>query len=430
MEHIILYVLCLSLLNGLTAHICTHTLNISFKLQASSSKIRFKMEDKKQRDSVSFAAPVVGTVGFGKNWERRRQTMAMFSCSLYFILPMVLTCWISVMFLLYIKRFTAVPVACYLGYVFLIDRSGTNGLRSPILRAFRSWWAHACDYLPLLLVKTANLDPDKNYVMGYHPHGIISVGCFCAFATDGARTLSLVTDDDKPDNGDDSRGFSSLFPGIDRRVITLPQNFMTPFLREYFLCMGAVDSAKETFRNVLARKGTALVVVVGGAAESMIVQNHSIDLILEKRRGFVREAILANACLVPVIGFGESDLYQIFQTDETTWIARIQDMVKRATGIAMPIFQGRSIFLKEFGVMPNRTPVCVVVGAPIEPPELKDRASFKPEIDRKTDKPLNKDGEVLIEWHEKYMKALKELYKTHEDAEWNLPGRQSMTIVK
>jgi hypothetical protein len=49
---------------------------------------------------------------------------------------------------------------------------------------------------------------------------------------------------------------------------------------------------------------------------NMIVQNHTIDLVLEKRRGFVREAIRANARLVPVIGFGESDLYQVFETDE------------------------------------------------------------------------------------------------------------------
>jgi hypothetical protein len=63
------------------------------------------------------------------------------------------------------------------------------------------------------------------------------------------------------------RGFSFLFPGIDRRVVTLPQNFKTPFLREYFRFMGAVDSDKATFRNILSRKSTALIVVVGGAAE-------------------------------------------------------------------------------------------------------------------------------------------------------------------
>ena len=46
--------------------------------------------------------------------------------------------------------------------------------------------------------------------------------------------------------------------------MTLPQNFQTPFLREYFLCMGAVTSAKETFRSVLKKTSTALIVVVGG----------------------------------------------------------------------------------------------------------------------------------------------------------------------
>jgi hypothetical protein len=149
--------------------------------------------------------------------------------------------------------------------------------------------------------------------MGYHPHGIISVGAFGAFATDGAKTISLVpptttkVENDESNNelvqDDllDPRGFSSLFPGIDRRLITLPQNFRTPFLREYFLNMGSCDSAKETFRQVLSRNdgvGNAVVVVVGGAAESMLVQPGSIDLVLDRRRGFVREAILANACLV------------------------------------------------------------------------------------------------------------------------------------
>ena len=34
-----------------------------------------------------------------------------------------------------------------------------------------------------------------------------------------------------------------------------------------------------------------------------------MHLVLEKRKGFVREAIAAGACLVPVLAFGENDLY-------------------------------------------------------------------------------------------------------------------------
>lgn len=413
-------------------------------------------EDDAILKAADYAAPLVGHVSFGSDSKRRRQTMAMFSCSLYFIMPMVLGCWIFVILLLSLSRWTSVPVACYVGYAFLLDKSPTTGLRRPWLRNFRTWWNHACDYLPLLLVKTAELDPKKKYVLGYHPHGIISVGCFCAFATDGANTLSLIKkkgDKDKHEavttDDDSTRGFSTLFPGIDRRVITLPQNFITPFLREYFLSMGACDSAKETFRSILERDGTAVVVVVGGAAESMLVQNRSIDLVLERRRGFVREAIRGNACLVPVIGFGESDLYQVYHPQpgpdgKIPWIGRLQLFVKKVTGFAMPLFQGRSIFLKDVGVMPQRTPVCVVVGAPIEPPPAaywkskdgepaRDPTSFSPLVDRKADKPLNKDAEIMFEWHAKYMKALKELHHEHEDAKWNKPGqkrRASLTIVK
>ena len=48
-----------------------------------------------------------------------------------------------------------------------------------------------------------------------------------------------------------------------------------------------------------------MVVVVGGAAESMLAHEGHIELVLKHRRGFVREAIMADASLVPVLGFGE-----------------------------------------------------------------------------------------------------------------------------
>ena len=78
--------------------------------------------------------------------------------------------------------------------------------------------------------------------------------------------------------------------------------------------MGAVTSEKKTFRQYLNSNATvdpdttgkAMVVVVGGAAESMLAYEGHTQLVLKHRRGFVREAILANASLVPVLGFGKS----------------------------------------------------------------------------------------------------------------------------
>jgi 2-acylglycerol O-acyltransferase 2 len=391
----------------------------------------------------------------------------MFTASLYFVMPMVFGCWLFSLgllffyydnyfdtnkYLYYMTQWSRLGMAAYLGYIALLDSSSTTGTRTPHLRNFRDWWGHACDYLPLLLVKTADLPADQNYVLGYHPHGIISVGAFCAFATDSARTLDLTatttktedppttttttTTTEQQSSRQQRRGFSSLFPGIDRRILTLRQNFTTPFLREYFLWMGACESSKEAFRNILGESGSssAVVVVVGGAAESLMVQEGCMDLILQTRRGFVREAIMAGAHLVPVLGFGESDLYHVIDVDETSIMARIQRTVKQLTGMAMPMFRGRSVFLRNYGIMAKRTPVCVVVGAPIAPPKLEHpNGEFAPNIDRKTDEALNEDGKLLMEWHAKYVAALTELEKKYHNATWNIPGqnrKSDLRIVK
>ena len=394
--------------------------------------------------SARFDAPLVGQVSFGSSWERRLQTLALFSCSLYFIMPMVPVSWYwTIRFIL--NPTTRIPMLIYLGYTFVLNDSPRSGeyWLGPWIRKLDRWWRSACDYFPIVLVKTADLPPDTSYVMGYHPHGIISVGAMGGFSTNGARTIDLSKADvkepaDDPDAlANQPRGFSSLFPGIERNVVTLPVNFATPFVRDYLLSFGCVTSDKQTFRKTLARNngvGNALVVVVGGAAESMLVEPGSIQLVLEKRRGFVREAIRAGASLVPTLAFGETDLYYVLdETNEGSWVKRFQTFVKKSTGVAMPLFQGRSFLFQDFGLMPLRKPIVIVVGAPIAPPKLKEGEVFDPIVDRNTKQAQNEHGKLLIEWHEKYVKALKELYATHKDKEWNKPGRSrraSMEVVQ
>lgn len=40
-------------------------------------------------------------------------------------------------------------------------------------------------YFPISLVKTQDLPPDRKYVFGYHPHGIIGMGAIANFGTEG-----------------------------------------------------------------------------------------------------------------------------------------------------------------------------------------------------------------------------------------------------
>ena len=80
-------------------------------------------------------------------------------------------------------------------------RSSKGGRRWSTLRELSSWNYYR-DYFPVRLVKTSNLNPRKNYIFGYHPHGIMCAGAWCNFGTEAT-------------------GFSRLFPGLTPHLLTL-----------------------------------------------------------------------------------------------------------------------------------------------------------------------------------------------------------------
>jgi hypothetical protein len=129
-------------------------------------------------------------------------------------------------------------------------------------------------YFPITLEKTADLDPEKNYIFGYHPHGILATGAFGNFATDGTN-------------------FSKLYPGITPRLVTLEMNFWFPIHRDLSLFRGHISAERESIEWVLTKcgKGNAVVLVVGGAAEAMDAVPHTMKLTLKSRKGFVKIAL-------------------------------------------------------------------------------------------------------------------------------------------
>ena len=89
------------------------------------------------------------------------------------------------------------PIAVlYATFVIIWDRdiSSNGGRRVNFIRN-SSLWNYYCEYFPIQLVKTVDLDSKKNYIFGYHPHGIMAGGAFGHFATNGS-------------------GFNKMFPGF------------------------------------------------------------------------------------------------------------------------------------------------------------------------------------------------------------------------
>lgn len=154
------------------------------------------------------------------------------------------------------------------------------------------------------------------------------------------------------------------------RLLTLALNFYIPFAREYILSLGCCNASKAAFRKILMRgPGNGIVIVPGGAEESLHAEPGAISLVLAKRKGFVREALLAGAHLVPCLAFGEADAYDVRRPEPGTLWARVQRLVYSLTGVGFPLFSGRSIFLKEVRAPPERSP-------PAQPGARAERAAL------------------------------------------------------
>jgi len=142
----------------------------------------------------------------------------------------------------------------------------------------------------------------------------------------------------------DSTSFSSGFPGVRPHLLTLTSNFTIPFYREILLLMGVCSVSKRSCERILRKgNGSAITIVVGGAAESLSAHPGTADLTLRRRcavcsvpvdaeqtgvfrLGFIKLAIregcvshlvahvfyanidLRSADLVPVFSFGENDV--------------------------------------------------------------------------------------------------------------------------
>ena len=281
----------------------------------------------------------------------------------------------------------------YLIYIYVFSKtptSGSLGGRSNFLRSLPVWSLYA-SFFPARLHRSETLPSTRKYIFGYHPHGIIAHGAFAAFGTEAL-------------------GFSRLFPGITNTLLTLGSNFYVPFYREYALGMGLASVSRESCENILTRggpdgqgMGRAITIVIGGARESLDAQPHTIRLILNSRKGFVRLAIKTGADLVPVLAFGENNLYDQVSSDHHPLIYRLQMLVKETLGFTVPLFHARGIFNYDVGFMPYRRPLNVVVGRPI-------RVQQQGEQGRDIDYAAHVD-----ELHDLYMKELRRLWDQWKD---------------
>lgn len=314
---------------------------------------------------------------------RRLQTAAvLFHC-------MSIVLFISCFWLICANPLTWPILVPYLIHLTL-STAATNGklsYRSEYMRNLRLWKLFA-GYFPAKLHKTHDLPPERKYIFGYHPHGIISHGAWAAFATNAL-------------------GFSELFPGITNTLLTLDSNFRLPFNRDWILAMGLQSVSKESIWNILTKgghngegQGRAVTIVVGGARESLEAQPGTLRLILKGRKGFVKMALRTGADLVPVVGFGENDLYDQLSPKKHPMVHKFQMFVLKVFKFTLPALHGRGVLNYDVGLMPYRRPVDIVVGKPIRVDKAHGAQPAQEDIDR---------------LHELYVQEVERLWDTYKD---------------
>eukprot|EP00747_Dinoflagellata_sp_TGD_P188822 gnl/TRDRNA2_/TRDRNA2_48350_c0_seq1.p1 gnl/TRDRNA2_/TRDRNA2_48350_c0~~gnl/TRDRNA2_/TRDRNA2_48350_c0_seq1.p1 ORF type:complete len:368 (-),score=27.45 gnl/TRDRNA2_/TRDRNA2_48350_c0_seq1:80-1183(-) len=288
-------------------------------------------------------------------------------------------------------------LAGYLAWAWLLDQAPCRGgyaacWRSGLTEFLRAgfWWRWAASYFPVKLYRSVPLPPEAGpYIFVCHPHGIIGISPMTNFGTD-------ATD------------YSKLFPGLPVHLLGHSAIFRIPIFREWCLLHGHGSVDRKTCLALL-REGHCIALAPGGAKESLECTPGTMRLFLQRRRGFVKLALQTGAALVPVIGFGENELYATVQFRQGSLCRRLQEILQACLGFALPLFCGR----RWMPLLPKRLPVSTVVGAPVRlaagPSDAAADGGCGP-CELKPEPTV----EAVAELHEKYCEALRSLFETHK----------------
>jgi len=298
------------------------------------------------------------------------------------------TCVLIFLIFAKIKK-TRIYMLLFLIWQFYFDNEPLKGTASR-WKWFRRWplWKWSSEYFPVKLVKTADLPPDKGpYMIAAFPHGILPFSIMCNFITDG-------TD------------FKEKYPGIPIRVAILNLLTQIPVVAQLSKHAGAIRADRKALESTL-QTGQSVVIVPGGAKESLLSIPNKVDLIVGERKGFVKIAVEQGAALVPCLSLGESDLFNQFRGKEDGIVKRAQKIFQRITTFAPPIIMGRGFFNYSFGLLPHRREIKTIIGSPIY---VQKTARNEPDF-----------GSLVDYYHNEFMLQLEHIYAEHRNtSDWNL----------
>lgn len=215
-------------------------------------------------------------------------------------------------------------------------------------------WKYYSQYFPIDLVKTVDLKADQNYVFAMFPHGVLSNSAFANFNTNHSK-------------------WKQLFPGIRSKLMTLDFHFYVPLFREVVLAWGMASCSARSIKKLLTQSNNnksdentdgytsnAVMIFVGGAQEAVYCHPRNYTIVLKKRKGFIKMAIITGCSLVPCISFNEVDVLDQPANPPGSMMRKFQDYIRGVTGVTPIFFNGRGFFQYTYGWIPKRRAITTV----------------------------------------------------------------------
>lgn len=219
------------------------------------------------------------------------------------------------------------------------------------------------------------VDPDKRYIFGFHPHGLYPTG---------AGFLPMMP------------SFHRAFPGIRPVTLTASVLFFPPFIRDISSWAGFRQVTRHTFVHALQERGS-VVMCPGGQAELVhtwrCFSTRAEVCIHTRHRGFIRIAIENGASLVPVMVMGEA-----LQLRNLWNLPALQQFTYKRLGFPVPYWLAGRWWVTP---LPNKVPLLYVLGEPIQPPSCKPGESVT--------------AAMVDEVHAKYFQSLQDMFHKYQE---------------
>ena len=176
---------------------------------------------------------------------------------------------------------------------------------------------------------------------------------------------------------------------------------MSPFFRLFSRGVGNPGSASKDSMISYMRKGESLALPPGGFEEATLTSTNHDRVFIKKRTGFVRLCLREGIAIRPVYVFGERSCY---------W--NIQGAFKSRLALnryGIPAILAWGNLLVPW--LPKRhVEMYIAIGKPLKLPKIE--------------KPTK---EEVSAWHDKYIKALTQLFEEHKAAAYG-PSSKTMKL--